>query len=365
MGWGKTHLGTKRAIVNNQNANKMNSIYFQILLNASIVAIAALIAFGLEYINPKNNQFASLILAAIVGIIFILEFWFLGLDSNWLASIIPFIFLLIAMSFIAKGGKQLAPKTITGKWSKFSGEVIAQLHPGSGVKNWESPFQFASANPDGDLNSTANLQEIAIIIPISKGYRTKDPGRMGFIESFYVKLHIIRDRAAEAFEIEGGEKTIIDITKEIPIEETLEHYIQLQTPEDFDARKHHHKTELETELTDAIRDFLIEQGWPYEIPAGKSVSIGSTKLDDVYYSKMEEKSNNLIQQDILNANAKQLAKRIKDFTASGFSEETFLVGSGIVKKNVEEKNVKTEVGLTEETTTGIASGIVKVINALK
>lgn len=341
----------------------MELFLFQILFNVTIGLIALVIAYALETSDPTAYRYAQVIAVVIIALIYIGEFLLLGATNNWIASAIPFIALLFVANFLSERANTLPGKSVSAAWGP-DGKVIGQVTSGGGFKNMTSTLQEIRSNADNPIGSTLNTQVIQLKIPEVLSYALKGGEWRGIVENLKIWIQIRPDEAVVLTDLEGGEKFILETVVDQLVPAILEHYINDEEPTKFEERKNVHHQTMEKELLVGITKFLRgeDEGFsregivlPYDVVFLK---IGSTVLEAGWYEQKQTQAK-------LNYASDQLAARLKKFTKEGYSEETLLVGTGIVKKNIEEKNVKTEVGLTKDTTKGIADGIIGVLNTLK
>lgn len=346
------------------------TFYWQLIANVVILIIAAIIGLVAETTDPKRSQYNALIIGGIVTVIFIFEFWFFGINENYLTAIVPFIFLVIILKFIADGGNSVPRGSASVLLHKSNEAAVRVLQPGSGVKNWGNHLTtHISADPDGPDRSAADIQKIPIRLEKSPDFRTKVSKDIGLwrahVNEVFFYFEPISGMLEEALNIAGGARTIVAETL-IKLDELLEHFISEKQPEDFDERRGDTKDELEEYLVDGIEKFLEHRKYPFRI-SNDEIEVGSTELEAAYYEAKLAQSKNRIVQQTADETATALKNRIEAFTTGDLTKEDFWLGSDKVKKSVNENinHNKTELVLSNDSAEAVAKVVVPIIKALK
>ncbi len=260
----------------------------------------------------------------------------------------PFIYGSLILSFIYKGSRQVAYKSITGVFSRTTGSLVGVLKTGN---HWIDPwFEYTSVGLGTEINTAADLQTIKISIPETPWMQTRTRGMQAKVKHIIFMLGLPEGSSAEAKKaletilgIEGGGETIKERIMEFCLEFFLDEIGQ-KDPHDLDTDKHHTIENLGKDLKKGVNDFCDKNHYPYRIPKDSIVTIGDTELEEVYYEALRKKVLAGLEgqaenkkADMLKARIKKMGKDLLPGESSARQVEAALIALGITKKTIEEK----------------------------
>jgi hypothetical protein len=315
-----------------------------------VICIGMLISIGvvifvLKIIAPvESYQLKTSFILGSIGLIFyVLYFFKLLINEEYLLSFWPAAGIVTAILYIVAGGRTVAFKTQTGVFSSISGHPVGILNAGS--LHWVDPFFERTTVDPGKDNVSANLKELHILIEKTDELQTADRGIRAVLKEISIMVHLTGD-IREIFEIEGGMETILIRIRSF-IDEHLIHEIGHIMPVDLDTDKKNTLNKLTEGLEHSINQYCRRMNYPYQVVNRSNqesdILIGDVELDKAYYEALALKSLTILRNHAKDEDARSLRERLlamgKQLLPNGTASEQLnaaQISLEIVKKNINE-----------------------------
>ena len=227
----------------------------------------------------EGSSFVSLLVGLCT--IFFFGARFLGRIASHEVGFWPFLFLLASIAFIGFGGRKVGFKTMTGAYSRFTGERVAHHANLKTGTHWINPlFEHLTVTPDGEEGTAIDMQKIAFEIEGVPLSQTAVRGIQARVLDIAFSLQLAGDEE-EIQDIEGGVTTIKSKIGKF-VEAFFRRKIGEEKPTDIDTDKGGLLERWGRELSTEVASFCERSHYPYAVV--DPVIIGDTELEPSYYA---------------------------------------------------------------------------------